>query len=146
MRAAAKISSRRFRRAFTLVEMLLVLALIALLASVLILNLIPTIDRTEDKMARLFVNTTGRTALVQYRLHEGRFPSTEEGLAALVRLPTETETAGEGPYFDPPVVPVDPWKHAYQYRYPGTRNGGTYDLYSLGRDGIESADDIGNWP
>jgi len=146
MSQGVRISHRNRRRAFTLLEMLLVLALIALLASLLILNLVPTIDRTEDKMARLFVTTTGKTALVNYRLERGRFPSTEEGLAALVQLPAESGASVGGPYFDPPRVPEDPWGRLYQYRYPGARNSGSYDLYSLGRDGVESADDVGNWP
>jgi general secretion pathway protein G len=124
---------------------MMVMALIALLASVLIANLVPLLDDAEKKAARTFVSATGRNALVTYRMHTGRFPSTAEGLNPLIQAPEGAKERWNGPYFDPARLPVDPWNRPYHYRHPGTKNAGAFDLYSLGPDGVESADDIGNW-
>jgi general secretion pathway protein G len=76
----------------------------------------------------------------------GRFPSTEEGLMALIQSPENASGHWRGPYIEGKKVPEDPWKRPYQYRCPATKNTtGGYDLYSWGPDGQESADDIGNW-
>ena len=109
-----------------------------------------------------------RTALATYKLHNGDFPSTGEGLAALFTPPTSA-TNWRGPYLDEPgnVMSRDPWKHPYQFAYPGTHSSSPpqvsvastgsasatapetaphYDLWSMGPDGISgTADDIGNW-
>jgi general secretion pathway protein G len=81
----------------------------------------------------------------------GRFPTTEEGLAALCIRPAAIgETKWRGPYLSPPI-PLDPWGHAYVYRCPGVHNTNGFDIYSCGPDGVsksggEDADDITNWP
>jgi len=78
-----------------------------------------------------------------YRVHTGRYPSTEEGLNALLSPPSDEATNWKGPYVK--KLPNDPWGTPYQYKYPGTRNSATYDIWSYGPDGKEGADDIGNW-
>lgn len=90
-----------------------------------------------------------KTPLATYKIDIGEFPSTSEGLLALLTPPPGKETGWNGPYLEltpPDKMPVDPWKHAYVYRYPGTHNKDGYDLFSPGEDGIAgNADDIGNW-
>lgn len=97
----------------------------------------------SENVASLFVHHSLNSPLERFRLHVGRFPTTEEGLAALVLAPKDIEIRWRGPYLD--RVPLDPWRHAYQYRSPGTHSEIGYDLWSLGADGFASADDLGNW-
>ncbi|MEM9226483.1 MAG: type II secretion system protein GspG [Verrucomicrobiota bacterium] len=123
--------TRRLRGGFSLIEILIVIALIATIAGVVILNVDKILGGGNENLARTFVSTTGKTALVAYRLDNKNYPTTEQGLAALSEYLDED--------------PVDPWDKPYQYRYPGTRNTSSYDLWSLGPDGVESDDDIGNW-
>ena len=81
------------------------------------------------------------TALKLYELDNGAYPTTEEGLAALQSAVPSAKN-WKGPYLE--KEPVDPWGNNYTYRSPGTHKK-DYDLYSLGKDGIESADDVTNW-
>jgi len=71
-------------------------------------------------------------SLDTYRLDVGRYPTTEEGLAALLAAPPAAGTRWNGPYLKK-AVPLDPWGHAYQYRAPGSK--GEYDIVSMGKDG-----------
>jgi general secretion pathway protein G len=81
----------------------------------------------------------------------GRYPTTPEGLSALILCPTNIFTARwHGPYLDPAQIPIDPWGNEYVYHFPGIHNTNGYDLYSCGSDGISKsggndADDINNW-
>lgn len=81
----------------------------------------------------------------------GRYPTTSEGLKALFNCPTNIPSGRwHGPYFDPPKIPQDVWKHDYVYRCPGTHHTNSYDIYSCGFDGISKSggddlDDINNW-
>jgi len=139
---------RRLARAgFTLFEMLIVIALIALLAGVAITNVDKIFGQNQETIARIFVNDTMKAPLTSYRIHMGSYPTTAQGLQALLTPPEGSSGKWKGPYLDTPgnKLPEDPWGRPYQYRYPGTKNPDRYDLFSLGPDGVESDDDIGNW-
>ena len=131
---------------FSLIEILIVIALIAVLATVAIGNLGGIFGGQQEKVAGMFVKQTLDTALVPYRLDVGNYPSTEEGLAALIKSPAGKEAKWKGAYLK--ELPLDPWDNPYQYRYPGSKNingARGYDAWSWGPDGTESGDDIGNW-
>jgi len=131
---------------FSLIEILIVIALIAVLATVAIGNLGGIFSGQQDKVADIFVKQTLDTALVPYRLDVGNYPTTEEGLAALMKAPAGKAAKWKGAYLK--ELPLDPWDNPYQYRYPGSKNINAargYDAWSWGPDGTESADDIGNW-
>jgi general secretion pathway protein G len=132
-----------FRRAFTLIELLLVLVIIAVLAAIVVPKMA---GRTEDAKKKA---TTGsiagiKTALETFEIDNGRFPSSEEGLRALVDPPAGM-TNWHGPYVDRQHIAGDAWGNPFVYKYPGTQNPNEFDLSSLGPDGRESADDITNW-
>ena len=134
----------RSLRAFTLVEMLIVIALIAIVATLTISNLGSIFGSKQEETAEIFVNQSIKTPLMAYRTAVGTYPTTAEGLQALVGAPTGKEMRWKGPYVD--KLPLDPWKNAYQYRFPGTRNARGYDVWSMGPDGTDGTeDDIGNW-
>lgn len=100
----------------------------------------------REKVADIFVNQTAKIALVPYRLDIGSYPTTEEGLGALINAPAGKENAWKGPYLE--SVPLDPWGRPYGYRFPGSLNekgANGYDIWSLGEDGKKSEDDINNW-
>jgi general secretion pathway protein G len=140
-----QIVSRR-KSGFTLIEILIVIALIAILVTVTIGNLDNIFGGQQEKVAGIFVNQTAKIGLTPYKLDVGNYPATEEGLQALIKAPSGKESRWSGPYLE--ELPVDPWQNAYQYRFPGSKNvngARGYDLWSLGPDGVESADDIGNW-
>jgi general secretion pathway protein G len=85
------------------------------------------------------------TALDAYRFTAGRYPTTEQGLDALTQKPTRDPIPSRWyPYL--PVLPKDPWKQPYKYRFPAVKSKKEYDVYSVGKDGVDgTADDIGNW-
>lgn len=82
--------------------------------------------------------------LEAYREQVGEYPSTEEGLLALLNAPVEKIEKWKGPYVPPNTDFLDPWGNQFVYRFPGNNNKESYDLYSLGPDGIESSDDFRN--
>jgi len=128
---------------FTLLEVLIAIALLAAIAALLISNLDKILGGGNREIARIFVNETLETPLMTYRVHMGNYPSTELGLNALKDRPSEDAANWQGPYVK--KLSDDPWGKPYQYVFPGTRNVGFYDIWSWGPDGTESADDIGNW-
>lgn len=134
------------RSGFSLIEILIVIALIAILVTVTIGNLDGIFGGQQEKVAGIFTSQTAKIGLTAYKLDIGNYPSTEEGLNALVKAPAGKESRWKAPYLE--EVPLDPWGNTYQYRFPGSRNvngARGYDVWSLGPDGVESADDIGNW-
>lgn len=136
------------RAAFTLLEILVVLAIMGLLVGLAVTKMGGIFSSNQEDVARLFVQTSLKTPLTAYRLDLGDYPSTAEGLNALLSAPANRGDRWRGPYIEAPGgrTPVDPWGEPYVYRYPGVKNKGGYDLFSKGPDKREdSADDIGNW-
>lgn len=132
---------------FTLLEILVVLAILGLLVGLAVSNTDKIFGQSQETVARIFVRDSLKSSLVQYRIHNGDYPSTAEGLNALVVQPNGRER-WKGPYVEVSggKIPLDPWGEEYVYRYPGTQNKGGYDLFSKGPDKAQdTADDIGNW-
>ncbi|MFH1497456.1 MAG: type II secretion system major pseudopilin GspG [Verrucomicrobiota bacterium] len=139
------------RRGFTLVEVLLVLAILGLLVGVLATKVDGIFGGSQESVSRLFVSESMKTPLVRYRIDLGDYPSTAEGLQALITPPAGRADRWKGPYIEITTgggVPLDPWGEPYQYRYPAKNNpnAGGYDLFSKGKDKVaDTPDDIGNW-
>ena len=137
--------ARRSVRAFTLMEILLVIGLLGLLMGVMAVGFGNIFGTNEKEIAKMFVDQGVKANLQQYRMHMGSYPTTEEGLNALLEAPEgDKATRWKGPYAD--KLPKDPWGNPYQYLCPGTHNKNSFDLWSMGPDGQDgTADDIGNW-
>ena len=133
------------RRGFTLLEILVVLAIIGLLVGVLVKNVGGGFTSGQAATAKIFVNSTAQTCLVRYRIDMGDYPSTTEGLEALASAPAGKADRWKGPYIDGGKLPIDPWGRPYGYRYPGVKNKGNYDVFSKGPLEDDEKDDIGNW-
>ena len=133
--------NRRGKAGFTLVEMLVVLAIIAVLAALVGPEIFRNVGDANSGAARSQVEMLG-LALDQYRLDNQAYPSTEQGLAALRTAPTtgEPPRRWRGPYLRR-ALPSDPWGRPYQYLSPGRANPQGYDLFTLGRDGREGGAD-----
>ncbi len=123
-------STVRASRGFTLLELLVVMVIIGLLAGYVAPRYFSQVGKSEVKTAMAQINALEK-ALDTYRLDIGRYPSTEQGLAALVNKP-QNEPKWQGPYLAK-AVPLDPWGRPYQYKSPGEK--AEYDLVSFGRDG-----------
>jgi len=138
-------SRRRASRGFTLLEIIVVIGIMSILATLVITNLTKTLETSRTSVAKLFVTESMKTALTTYKIQMGDFPTSEQGLAALATAPAANADRWQGPYIEG-KLPNDPWGRPYQYRYPGTHNKGSYDLWSMGADGVDGTDDdIGNW-
>jgi general secretion pathway protein G len=134
------------RSAFTLLEIMIALAILALLVGLAVTNLDTIFGNAQGTTAKLFVNESIKLPLSSYRIAMGDFPSTAEGLQALITAPANKAESWHGPYFSDPKIPLDPWGEPYVYKYPGVHNPKGYDIYSKGPDKIDgTADDIGNW-
>lgn len=131
-------------RGFTLLELLVVLVILGLLVGIVAPRFFGQVGKSEIKIATAQIRAL-EDGLDQYRLDVGRYPATEQGLAALNAQPAGV-TRWQGPYLKK-TVPNDPWGNPYQYRSPGEH--GEVDLFSLGKDGqpggTGEAADITNW-
>lgn len=132
---------KRNRRGFTLIELMLVLVILAVLAAVVVPKFSNRSEQARETAAKTDVSVI-EGALDQFEVDNGRYPDNNEGLRALVEQPAGLQN-WHGPYVK--RLNNDPWGNAYIYRYPGTHNPNSYDLYSLGKDGREGNDDIANW-
>lgn len=139
----------RSRSAFTLIEILVVVVIIAVLASIVAPNVFRHVDTAKDVTAQAQISTLG-AALDAYRLDNGRYPTTEQGLAALWLAPTTEPRPSNwrGPYLRQPP-PLDPWGAPFVYRAPGDHLANGFDLSSVGGDGAPggtgAAADITSW-
>jgi general secretion pathway protein G len=126
-------------------EILVSLTIIGLLAGLAIMNIGSIHLNAENAAARLMVQSSLKTALNVYRMSMGDFPSTAEGLPALLASPPGKMERWHGPYVEG-EIPLDPWGQPYQYAYPGMHNKTGYDLWSNGHDHQAGTDDdITNW-
>jgi general secretion pathway protein G len=136
--------TRHLPHGFTLLELLVVMVIIGLLAAYVGPKYFSQVGKSEVKTARAQI-VAFEKSLEQYRLDVGSYPSSEQGLAALVTRPGQV-ARWDGPYLAK-GVPLDPWGHAYLYKAPGQH--GDVDLMSLGRDGQPGGEgldaDIANW-
>ena len=129
---------------FTLLELLVVLVIVGMLVGYVGPRYFAQLGKSEAKIARAQLDGLAK-GLDHYRLDTGHYPSSEQGLTALVSQPAN-EPKWQGPYLDK-TLPLDPWGNAYQYRNPGQHR--EYDLWSNGKDGqpggTGEAADITNW-
>jgi len=129
-------------KGFTLIELMLVVIIIGALIAMVMPRLTGRGEQARVTAAEADIKANIATGLKLYELDNGGFPSTEEGLSALLSKPGSAIN-WNGPYLE--RKPLDPWGREYQYKYPSEHNAVDYDLYSLGKDGVESADDVENW-
>jgi len=145
MAARRRPSVRRGERGFTLVEILVVITIIGLIMGLVGPRVLNYLTESKAKAAKIQIESFS-SALDLYFLDNGRYPSSSEGLGALVQRPGSTMT-WNGPYLKGAIVPNDPWGNPYVYRAPGQH--GTYDIMSYGSDGQEggtgAASDIASW-
>jgi general secretion pathway protein G len=136
--------SARGQRGFTLMELLVVLAILGLLMSLVGPRVLNQLGGAKTKTAAIQIKDLEQ-ALEMYKLDVGRFPTTDQGLEALVSKP-EGVAGWNGPYLKSDV-PLDPWKNEYHYNYPGEH--AELDIFSYGQDGSSGGEgedsDVGNW-
>jgi len=133
------IARRALQSGFTLIEIMVVVIIIGILISLVGTNIFPALEETEVTATEFQLKQI-ENALSMYRMKNARYPTSEEGLEALVKPP-----GGGAPLMD--SIPKDSWGNEYRYRSPGQNS--DYDLWSMGRDGQEGGEgidaDIGNW-
>jgi len=132
-------------KGFTLIELMLVVIIISILSAMVVPRLVGRSKEARIAAAKADIESNIALSLDMYELDNGTYPSTEQGLIALMRKPNmaPVPTNWKGPYLRKP--PKDPWGNDYVYISPGMHNKDDYDLFSYGPDGIESQDDIVNW-
>jgi general secretion pathway protein G len=136
------------REGFTLIEIMAVVLIIGLLTTLVGIAIIPQIDKGRVTTARTQMKNL-EAALESYRMDTSQFPSSEQGLDALINPPPDARNAQPGGYLRERRIPIDPWGNPYQYESPGQHNQNSFDLWSWGSDGTPGGDgtksDIGNW-
>jgi general secretion pathway protein G len=141
---------RALRRGFTLMEMLIVLAILVMLVALVVPRFLGAQKKADRQTTKVQVEAF-RGALERYALDTRSYPTTEQGLQALMVAPADGEesstTGWEGPYLNKDEMPKDPWGNDFQYVYPPERGSGdTPDIWSYGPDGEDNTeDDICSW-
>jgi general secretion pathway protein G len=136
MKRTRKTTARR--SGFTLIELLLVLVILAVLAALVIPKFTNRSRQARETAVTTDIATISNT-INTFEVDTGRFPTS---LNDLLTAPASVQ-GWKGPYLD--RAPKDPWGNPYVYKYPGQRNANGFDLYSMGEDGREGTDDLGNW-
>lgn len=133
------------KKTFTLIEILLVVVIISALAAMVVPRLTGRSQQAREAIAKADVAVNIPTALKLYELDTGRFPTTEQGLKALISKPEKSPVPQNwnGPYLERESF-QDPWGREYIYRYPGD-HGPDFDLYSLGSSGKDDKTNVTNW-
>jgi general secretion pathway protein G len=135
----------RWPRGFTLLELMVVLLILALLATIATPQIMKHLGKAKIQTAHIQVRALS-AAVEFFKLDMGRYPTQQEGLRVLIEPPSG-QTPWDGPYIKTGDSLTDPWSRPYLYRYPGEH--GTFDIYTLGEDGKIGGDgearDIGNW-
>lgn len=136
-------------KGFTLIELMVVIVILGILATLIVPRIMDRPGQAKQLKAKMQIESL-ETALKLYKLDNGTYPTTEEGLQALVAAPASNEAMKnyrKGGYLDKGVVPKDPWNGEYVYLSPGSH--GDYDLISYGKDGVPGGDDenqdISSW-
>lgn len=124
---------------FTLLELLVVLGILGMLAGLVVPSVMKHMEEAKFKDAKIQIESLGQT-LDMYKLDVGSYPTTEQGLEALVENPGDVKR-WNGPYLNKSKVPLDPWQNEYKYTAPGEH--GKFDISSMGADGKEGGDDEG---
>ncbi len=145
MRYNTPVPTNGRRAGFTLIELMLVLVILSAIAAMVVPRLAGRSEEALRKVAEADIKGNLSVALKLYEVDSGRYPSTEQGLEALMEKPSSPPVPRDwkGPYLE--QEPLDPWQKPYVYRCPGAHPPRDYDLYSFGPDGVESDDDIRNW-
>ncbi len=149
--ARAETKDRRAEAGFTLIEIMVVVVIIGLLLTVVATNVTKRLQTAEKVKSQADIQGI-ETAFEAYRLDNGFYPTTEQGIEALLRKPNTEPTPSNwnGPYIKGHTsVPKDRWGHDYLYLIPGVHNPESYDLWTRGQDGQDGGEgpnaDIGNW-
>lgn len=140
-----KIKRRSQAGGYTLMEMLLVLGIIGLLLGLGVYSMTGVLGDADEGKAKADIKNFDAN-LIRYKTKAGIYPTTEQGLKALVERPSNGPAPRSWKQYLKEAALTDPWSNPYQYRYPGKHNPESYDIYSWGpdlKDGTE--DDIGNW-
>ena len=136
----------RRRHAFTLLEIMVVVVILGILAATILPQFIGTAEEAKVNTAKATVSQLA-SALERFNIHMDRYPTTEEGLGALVDAPSSEDKKWRGPYIT--ALKADPWGTPYQYRNPGVHRKTGFDVWSRGKDAADGGDgdaaDLGNW-
>ncbi len=139
---------KKNQRGFSLLEILAVVIIIGTLTSIVGVAVMGRLGEANIKTTQIQITRLG-TALDTFKMDNGFYPSTEQGIEALIEEPTIGRNAknySSDGYLQPRKLPKDPWNNYYNYREPGIKNQSSYDLWSNGPDGQEGTeDDITNW-
>jgi len=133
------------KKGFTLIEILVVVAIIGALAGMVLPRLVGRSEQAKATIARVDIDSNIASALKLYQLDNGMYPATSQGLDALMKLPTTSPIPAvwNGPYLEKDAI--DPWGRKYQYQNPGTHNTNGYDLFSFGPNEKDEKGRIANW-